>query len=129
MINAGKLTYTVYIQRKSGTIDDYGTVADVWTDVATLRAERVSNDAAEVIRDNSREADETTIKFRTRFATVLQSDRLIFETKPFDIISVKELGRKRGLEITAISRGNLPPVIVTAIMELVTDDGITLDWN
>ncbi len=129
MIRSGRLTYTLYIQRKSGVIDDFGTVTDTWTDVATLRAERVENDAAEVIRDNTREADETTITFRTRFATVLQSDRLIFETKPFDIISVKEIGRKRGLEIKAISRGQLPPVIVTPVMELVTEDGITIDWS
>ena len=107
-IIAGRMTYWLNFQRKSVTIDDFGASTVTWTDVFSIRAERLENLVSETIVDNTREADKKTLGFRIRYVGTPVSEangyRVEFEGERFEILSMKEFGRKRGLDIKLIKR-------------------------
>jgi SPP1 family predicted phage head-tail adaptor len=78
-----------------------------WAPLATVSA------SVEHIRDTERWAAqevgaEATLRFQIRYSSTVAStnpkDRLLYEEREHNIIAVKELGRRRGLEITATAR-------------------------
>lgn len=98
-MRAGKLDRVVTIRRPSRTVDEYGVPADALADVATLRAQRIDPGLSEVQRDYGA-SDETAAVYRTRFlADVALSDVLVEGDEIFNIIEIREIGRRRGLEI------------------------------
>lgn len=105
-MRAGKLDRTIRIDRYgAGEPDDYGNVPEVWTPLATLRAQLVQASTEEFIR-NYGAADETVIIFRTRWlAGVTTSDRIEHEGEFFNIKETKEIGRRKGLELRAVRAG------------------------
>lgn len=104
-MEAGKLDRRVTIERATVVLDDFGGEVTTWTALATVWAsyEPVSDGekwrAAEV-------AATVTARFRIRWGfDVKVTDRLIFDGRVFDIIGVKEIGRREGQEITTSARG------------------------
>src|SRR5262245_26543489 len=103
MIRAGKLDRVITIDRATTTIDASGAPQEAWSTVATMRAELVDASADEIMRQNGANS-ETTITLRTWFTPgVTLADRVTYDGRPFNIKSVKEIGRRRGLEIKATS--------------------------
>ncbi|MYZ46458.1 head-tail adaptor protein [Propylenella binzhouense] len=100
MIRAGKLDRLVIIERATVAIDGYGREASTWTTIATLRAEIVDGATAD--------DGESRTTFRTRFASIVPTDRLIYAGEARNIVEVRELGRRRGLEITTTTKGPTP---------------------
>ena len=102
-MRAGKLDRTIRIDTYSaGVPDDYGTVTETWTALATLRAQLVQASTEEFIRAYGA-SDETVIIFRTRWlAGVTNADRVHYEGEFFNIKEVKEIGRRKGLELRAV---------------------------
>lgn len=101
MIRAGKLHHTIVLQRSTETIDAAGVPSPSWSTVAVMRAELVDLSTEEMIRAYGA-SSETTSLFRTWWrAGVELADRLIFNGQAFNIRSVKEIGRRRSLEIRA----------------------------
>ena len=95
----------ITIQRAVNSIDDYGTPAAAWTDVITLRAQKVQASTEEYIR-GAGASDETIVIFRTRHvAGVTNADRITYDDAIFNIKEIKELGRGDGLELRAWSDG------------------------
>ncbi len=98
-MRAGALDRIVEIQARSTGLDLYGSVIDVWSPFATLRAQKLEN--ATDNREGSRgDTTDTVITFRTRWLDSLTLDhRLVYAGQKFKITRIKELGRRVGLDI------------------------------
>ncbi|WP_105437512.1 phage head closure protein [Neorhizobium sp. T25_13] len=102
-MRSGKLDRTIRIDRyDAGAVNDYGTPAPTFTPLATLRAQVVQASTEEFIRAAGA-SDETGIIFRTRWIDgVTNADRIVYEGGNFNIKEVKEIGRRKGLELRAL---------------------------
>ncbi len=106
-MRAGQLDRVITIQRATNTVNAYGTPVSTWTDVATVRAQKVQASTEEYIR-GAGASDETVIVFRTRYlAGVTNADRIVFDGFIHEIKETKELGRGDGLELRTWSYGKL----------------------
>lgn len=104
-MRAGKLDRSIAIQRFTSTVNEYGTPVQSWTDVATVRAQIVQQSTEEFIRGFGA-SDETAVVFRVRWLSgVLLADRISFDGKLFNLKEVKEIGRRKGLELRCIASG------------------------
>lgn len=104
-MRAGKLDRKVDIERLTQAPDEYGVPQETWTNVATLRAQLVQASTEEFIRAHGA-SSESVVIFRTRFLTgVTVADRVIHDSQTFDIKEVKEIGRRRGLELRCLALG------------------------
>ena len=91
-MRSGDLDRTIQLQSATQVDDGYGNITETWTTKATMRAQLVS--------------DETLIIFRTRWIDgVTLADRTVYNGLIHNIKSVKEIGRRRGLEIRTVSLG------------------------
>lgn len=105
-MRAGRLDRTIIIERGAHTVDAAGTPSFTWTTLATLRAERIQSSTDEYLQAQGANA-ETVMIFRTRFvASVTTADRVLYEGDVFNIREVKELGRRRGLELRTEKDGD-----------------------
>lgn len=107
-MRAGKLDRIITIERVTTTVDEYGTPVEGWTTVATLRAELIQSSASEFIRAYGATTD-TIVIFRTRYLDgVTTADRVTYAGHPFDLKEVKEIGRRKGLELRCVAAGEAP---------------------
>lgn len=99
MIRAGKLDRTITIERSTETIDAAGVPVVTWATLATMRAELTEASTDETIVDSGASTD-TTVTFRTRFLDgVTVADRVTYAGRAFNLKGIRELGRRRGLEL------------------------------
>jgi SPP1 family predicted phage head-tail adaptor len=104
-MRAGKLDRTITIERAGETLDEYGVPSEGWAPVATVRAQLVQASTEEAIRAYGAATEVLTI-FRTRFVEgVTPADRITYDGRPHNIVELKEIGRRRGLEIRTVARG------------------------
>lgn len=104
-MRAGKLDRTISIERYTpGVPNGYGGVTSVWLPIGTFRAQLVQASTEEFIRAAGA-SDETVVIFRTRWvANVTTSCRVVYQGKNYDLKEVKEIGRRKGLELRAEAR-------------------------
>ncbi|MFN3362823.1 MAG: phage head closure protein [Allorhizobium sp.] len=99
MIRAGKLDRFITIERRHDSVSAAGSVQPLWTPHATVRAEIVTpelserTDAAGTIA-----AESTTFRLR-HLAGITPVDRVRYDGRTLNIVSVKEIGRRRGLDL------------------------------
>jgi head-tail adaptor len=104
-MRAGKLDATIAIQRVGSVIDDAGTPQESVFTIATLRAQVIRSSVEEFIRGYGA-SDETVTVFRIRYIEGVQNaDKVLHGGKIHNIKEVKEIGRRRGLEIRTVSLG------------------------
>lgn len=102
-MRAGKLDRTIVIERATTTVDEYGTPAEGWTTVATVRAQRVKLTTEEFIRAFG-SASEAVAVFRIRYVDGLTTaDRITCDGETYDLKGIEPIGRRQGLELRAIS--------------------------
>jgi SPP1 family predicted phage head-tail adaptor len=102
-MQAGKLSSTITIQRQAETVLASGNVTKSWTDHATMRAEVVQQSATEYLTGYG-EAEDGTIIFRVRYRPgITTADRVSYAGRVYDLKEIKELGRRRGLELRGVS--------------------------
>lgn len=102
-MRAGKLDRTITIERKTEAVADSGAVVNVWTTIATVRAEIVTASADEFLTGFG-EAESGTIVFRIRYlADITTADRVSYAGKIHDLKDITEIGRRRGLELRAVA--------------------------
>lgn len=100
-MRAGNLDKVITIERAVTTLDGLRAPVEVWTALATVRAQVIQSSTEEFIRSRGA-SSETVVIFRTRYlAGVTLADRIVFEGAAFNIKEAKELGRRRGLELRA----------------------------
>ena len=99
-MRAGRLDRLIVVQRSTHTVNEYGTPVFAWSDVATLRAQLVEARTEEFLASGA--SDKTLAVFRTRYLDgVGNADRILHDGKVFNIREVKEIGRRKGLELRA----------------------------
>lgn len=105
-MRAGKLDRTITIQWYDETnVDDYGTPSPDWKDRATVRVQIVQQSTEEFIRGFGA-SDETAIIFRTRWLDgVTNADRISYGGVLHNLKEVKEIGRRKGLELRCVAAG------------------------
>lgn len=98
-MRSGKLDRLINIQSFSSTVDDYGTPAETWAPLATVRAQIIEASTEEYQRAYG-EGGSTSIVFRIRWlAGVSVDDRVVYDGTPLNIRDIKEIGRRKGLEL------------------------------
>ena len=106
-MRAGRLDNVITIQRYNVVGDDgAGNQIREWFVLATMRAQLVKASTEELVRQYGIDSN-TLIVFRTRFmAGITTADRVVHDGLLHDIKEIKEIGRRKGLEIGTISRGD-----------------------
>lgn len=99
-MRAGKLDREITIQALGeGPPDEYGSPTETWTDAATLRAQLVEASTEEFQRAYGA-SGETAIIFRTRYLDgVTLAHRVSYDGQVHNLVELKEIGRRRGLEL------------------------------
>jgi head-tail adaptor len=98
-VRAGNLDRVIQIQRPTTALDMYGVPMTAWALVATLRAQKLENAISD--REGARDTTDNVITFRMRWLDgVTLENRVSFQDQAFKIVSVKEIGRRVGLDIT-----------------------------
>lgn len=103
-MRAGQLDRQITIQQATRTRGATGAVSESWADVISLRAgikQRKQSELEAAAKTQAR----GELVFITRFVSgITPLNRLLFETRAYDITGVVETGRRAGLEITAMER-------------------------
>jgi SPP1 family predicted phage head-tail adaptor len=98
-MRAGLLDRTITIERVSNGTSDSGAVAETWSPLVTLRAQLVQSGTEEFQRAFGA-SSETAVIFRTRYvAGITLADRVSYGSAVHNIVEIKEIGRRRGLEL------------------------------
>lgn len=98
-MRAGQLDRTITLQSFTSTVDEYGTPVETWIDAAAVRAQLLQASTEEYLRGYG-EVDGLAVIFRIRWRDGITADqRVVYEGKILNIREVKEIGRRRGLEL------------------------------
>lgn len=98
------------IERATTGDDGVQTAVTGWTALATVWASKEEISDGERGRQTGPDATATTrfqIRYSTTVAGVGPKDRLVCEGRTYDVVGVKEIGRRVGLEITAMRRADI----------------------
>lgn len=100
MIRPGKMRQLITLQRVGEYVNEYGTPVPTWAKLADLRAELVSEAAAEVASETAGTRGRKAVTFRTRlFDGVTVGDRVLWRGLPFDVVGLgdADMGEGNGL--------------------------------
>ncbi len=99
-MRAGSLDRTITIQSIATTAaDDAGTPSEEWVTVATVRAQIIEASTDEYFRAYG-EGSNTAVAFRIRYLEGITTDhRVVYEGRVLNVRQLRELGRRRGLEL------------------------------
>lgn len=99
-MRAGSLDRLIEIQVATVTYDEYRNQSTAWATLVSLRAQLINRLIDS--REGQNATTDSTVSFRTYFYPGVTLDhRVVFEGQAYSIKSLKELGRRVGLEITA----------------------------
>lgn len=106
-MQAGRLDRRVQFRRATMAHDGLASV-ETWANYGSAQwAEKTDISDGEKWRAGSVGASVTT-RFRVRWSTVMSEltpkDRLVCDGRDYDIVGIKEIGRRNSLEITAAAR-------------------------
>lgn len=102
-MRAGRLSHIIYLSRLNETVTPSGAVRTEWETFLTARAEVLQQTSLEFLTGYG-EAEGRTIIFRIRHIDgITTADRITFENRHYDLKEIKELGRRRGLELRAVA--------------------------
>lgn len=91
----GKFDQRVTLQSRSGTPDAFGQVALVWTDVATVWAQRINQRSTEVFQA-AQIGDDDVVELHIRHRADVQTTwRLVWGGEGYDITSVTDFGGRK----------------------------------
>jgi SPP1 family predicted phage head-tail adaptor len=112
-MKAGRMSETVTIERETETVSPAGTVTLTWATITTRKAELIQAGMTELLKPFGEE-EQSAIVFRVRYvADVLTTDRLTYCGQHYNIRDIKEIGRRRGLDLRceriATCREGSPP--------------------
>ncbi|KAB0679526.1 phage head closure protein [Aureimonas leprariae] len=98
-MKAGNLDRRVRIERELELVDAYGTTSRTSSPVVTVWAQLITASTDEILAGNV-EASSTVVVFRIRWRDdVRLDDHVIYNGQSFNIVGMKELGRRDGLEL------------------------------
>lgn len=101
-MRAGDMDRRIELQHRTlAAANAHGEQVPSWATYATVWAQRLEGGGREQFVAATTYAS-TEVRFRIRHRTdVLVTDRVVFDSKTFDVLGTAEIGRKEGLEIFA----------------------------
>lgn len=103
-MRAGSLDRIITVQRASEIRDELGQVTQTFATIATLRAAKIQASTTEFLQGAGLQGEAAVI-FRTRWLDGLTvRDRVLCEGIAHDIKELKEIGRRKGLDIRTVAR-------------------------
>ena len=108
-MRAGKLDRKIILQRFTETRDAYNEPVKTWATLATRAASYEPLSDGERFRASETAANASArfvIRYSAAVSDLNPKDRLEYESEAWEILHVKELGRREGLEILAGSRAD-----------------------
>jgi SPP1 family predicted phage head-tail adaptor len=102
-MRAGQLDRIIEVQDfVAGEPNPWGEVEYTWATFATLRAQIIQETTEEFLRNYGVTAEQAII-FRTRYVEGISTlFRVQYEGRQFNIREVKEIGRRKGLDIRCV---------------------------
>ena len=98
-MRAGRLDREIVIEKLTTTKNEFGTPNEVWTAIGCACAELLQSTAVEFLRGYG-EAQTIVAVFRIRWIDgVTTEHRVRYDGKHLHIREIKEIGRRRGLEL------------------------------
>lgn len=108
-MRAGELDRSLILIRRDVGSNALGEPTETFTVFATARASKTDISDGEKVRAQQVGA-EITARFQVywspNWATLNPKDRLICDGREYDVVGVKEIGRRDGIEITACARAD-----------------------
>jgi len=108
-MKAGKLDRRITLQRFTSTVDAYNEPVLTWAPLAVRWASYEPLSDGERFRAGETAADASArfvIRWSSEVSSLNPKDRLTFEGVTYQILRVKEIGRREGLEITTSARAD-----------------------
>lgn len=102
-MRAGNLDRRIRLERATTEENDFGAEVKAWALLAEVWA-RVEYGAGNEVRTDMEVKAEQRRTFSIRWRELLVTDRIVYESRVWEILDIAELGRRDGLEITAIAR-------------------------
>ena len=106
-MQAGKLDRRITIQRATITYDALNNPVETWAALATVWGSKLDYIGSENVAAHEVGAQMTTtfrIRWSNKVSGLNPKDRLSFDSKTWNILNVKEISRKEGLEVIAVAR-------------------------
>ncbi|WP_194273770.1 MULTISPECIES: phage head closure protein [Rhizobium] len=104
-MRSGKLDNTIVLWSATYVDDGYGNLVPQETEFATLRAQIIEESTDEFMRNYGASTERLKI-FRTRFIDgVYVSMTVIHNGVTYNLKQIKEIGRRRGLELRCVAVG------------------------
>ena len=101
-MRAGQLDREITIQERVVSSNSVGEDIYDWVDLARgVRAQVIQQSAREIFRAGAIQTVVDTLFVMRYRPSVTPSNRILYEGRAYNLYSVRELGRKRGLEIAA----------------------------
>ncbi|MDW9841137.1 phage head closure protein [Sinorhizobium meliloti WSM1022] len=102
-MRAGKLDRTITLERLTETLNENRTPVPAWSTIATVRTEILQQSTNEFLTGYG-EAQAGTIIFRIRYLPgITTAARVTYAGTVYDLQEIKEIGRRRGLELRAVA--------------------------
>src|SRR5215475_169336 len=99
-MRAGQFDRVIQIQSKGSAANVFGTKLPTWGSPVTLRAQKLEN-AIVNSESGAREVSDSKITLRTYWTNgITLESRVTYEGQTYKIQSLKEIGRRVGLDIT-----------------------------
>jgi SPP1 family predicted phage head-tail adaptor len=108
-MQAGKLDRKIILQRFTTTVDAYNEPVLTWATLATRSASYEPMSDGERFRAGETAANASArfvIRWSSAVSTLNPKDRLQYEGETWQILHVKEIGRREGLELTCSARAD-----------------------
>jgi SPP1 family predicted phage head-tail adaptor len=107
-MRSGRLDRRITIQRATITQNSTGEEIATWGTLATVWAELRQGKPGNEAYASQQFLGKTPLTFRIRWSTTVQvltvKDRISYAGRTYDILDVREIGRREGLEIDAFAR-------------------------
>ena len=101
-MKAGALDRLVEFQAMAVTVNDAGTRVEAWSTVATVRAQRIEPSTREALANGVETTTARTV-YRVRFLPGITTDlRLVDGSDAFNVVAIREQGRRRGLDLDVV---------------------------
>ena len=106
-MRAGKLDRRITIQRSTTVNNAFNEPVKAWSDLATVGAQQRPNRGAE--RFTAKEiAGQSVMTFHIRYrADLTVGDRIVYEGRIWNIVDLREIGRRVVTEIDAVAEAEV----------------------
>lgn len=100
---AGKLQHRIQLQRRTETLSPSRKAQEVWTTYANGKAELRQAGISEFLTTYGEGVTNSAVFVIRWLPGVSVADRIICQGKPWNIVAIAEIGRRKGLELRAVA--------------------------